>query len=105
MMVTPLTYGCQQVPCRVWRMIGRATSSCSRLSISRELDAVEIGPVFFPIVGIPRQLDRLVGFELDEPERAGADRVRAHLGRRDVAGIDRRITRGEQSQQRRLRPL
>ena len=57
------------------------------------------------VVGILRELDRFVGLELDEFERAGADRLGAHLARRDVAGVDRRVAGGEQRQQRRLRPL
>ena len=70
-----------------------------------ELDAVEIRQALLEVVGIARQLDRFVGLELDELERPGADRVGAHLGRRDVAGIDRRIAGGEQRKQRRLRPF
>ena len=57
------------------------------------------------VVGVLGELDRFVGLELDEFERAGADRLGAHLGRRDVAGIDGRVAGGEQRQQRRLRPL
>ena len=51
------------------------------------------------------ELDAFVLLELDELERAGADRLGAHLRRRHVAGIDRRIARGEQGGKRRLRPL
>ena len=57
------------------------------------------------VVGILGELDRLVGLELDEFERPGADRLGAHVARRDVAGINRRVAGGEQRQQRRLRPL
>jgi hypothetical protein len=32
-----------------------------------------------PIVRIPGELDRFVGLELDELERAGADRLGAHV--------------------------
>jgi hypothetical protein len=38
-----------------------------------ELDAVEIGQALLPVVGVLDELDRLVGLELDELERAGAD--------------------------------
>ena len=70
-----------------------------------ELDAVEMRQALFPVVRVARQLDQFVGLELDELERAGADRMGAHFRRRDVAGIDRRVAGGEQRQQRRLRPL
>ena len=70
-----------------------------------ELDAVEMRQALLEIIGVADQLDRFVGLELDEFERAGADRVGAHVGGRHMAGIDRRIAGGEQRQQRRLRPL
>ena len=68
-------------------------------------DAVEIRQALLPVVRVLRQLDQLVLLHLDEFERAGADRMRAHLRGRDVAWIDRRIAGGEHRQQRRLRPL
>ena len=71
----------------------------------RVFDAVEIGQALLPVVGVLGQLDQFIGLELDELERAGADRMGAHLGRRNVAGIDRRIAGGEQREQRGLRPL
>ena len=70
-----------------------------------EFDAVEMRQALLQVIGVAGQLDRFVGLELDELERAGADRVGAHVRRRDVAGIDRRVAGGEQRQQRRLRPL
>ena len=70
-----------------------------------EFDAVEIGQALLPVVGVAGQLDQFVGLELHEFERAGADRMGAHVAGRDVAGIDRRVAGGEQRQQRRLRPL
>ena len=70
-----------------------------------EFDAVEMRQALLEVVRVLRELDRFVGLELDELERAGADRLGAHVARRDVAGIDRRIAGGEQRQQRRLRPL
>src|SRR5215472_9833849 len=72
---------------------------------NRVVYAVEIGPIPLPVIGISGDLDRLVRLELDEFERAGADRVAAHVARRDVARIDRRIAGGEQGDKGRLRPL
>ena len=71
----------------------------------RVFDAVEIRQALLPIVRILRELDRFVLLELDELERTGADRMRAHLRRRDVARIHRRIAGREHRQQRGLRPL
>ena len=71
----------------------------------RVLDPVKIGPPRLPVIRVLRDPDRLVGLELDEFERAGADRIEAHVLRCDVARIDRRVARGDQGQQRRLRPL
>ena len=68
-------------------------------------DAVEIRQALFPVVRVLHELDQFVLLHLDEFERAGADRMRAHLRRRHVAGIDRRIAGGEHRQQRGLRPL
>ena len=70
-----------------------------------ELDAVEMRQALLPVIRVAGELDQFVGLELDELERAGADRMGAHFRRRNVAGIDRRIAGGEQRQQRRLRPL
>ena len=71
----------------------------------RVLDRVEIGQARLPVIRVLDQLDELVGLELDEFERARADRMLAHLRRRDVARIDRRHAGGEQRDKRRLRPL
>ena len=71
----------------------------------RPFDAVEVGLALLPVVRVPRDLEALVRLELDELEGSGADRPGAHLRRRDVAGVHRRIARGEQREQRRLRPL
>ena len=68
-------------------------------------DAVEIGPARLPVIRVARHRDVFVRLELDEFERAGADRMAAHLARRHVAGIDRRLARGEQRDQVGLRPL
>ncbi len=65
-------------------------------------DTVEIGAPRLPVIRVARHLDRLVGFVLDEFERPGADRMRAHLARRNVAWINRRIAGGEQRDQGRL---
>ena len=70
-----------------------------------ELDAVQIWQAFFPIILVLRELDRLVLFELDKFERAGADRMGAHLRGCHVARIHRRIAGGEHGEQRGLRPL
>jgi hypothetical protein len=68
-----------------------------------EVDAVEIGLVLFPVVGIAHQPDVLELAELRELERSGADRPRPHLRRRDVAGIDRHQPGGQHGKDRRLR--
>src|SRR5262249_58001423 len=47
----------------------------------------------------------LVRLVFDEFERAGADRMLAHLRRRHMAGINRRLTGSQQRNQVRLRPL
>ena len=59
------------------------------------LDAVKVRPAKFPVIGVAHQLDRLIRLEFDKLERAGADRMRPHVARRNMTGIDRRITRGE----------
>ena len=69
------------------------------------LDAVEIRPARLPVIRVSRRPDHLVRLELDEFERARADRMGAHLARRHMAGIDRRPAGGEQRKQCRLRPL
>ena len=58
----------------------------------RVFDPVEMGPSLLPVIGVPRDCDPLVRLELGEFERAGPDRVSAHLARRHVTGIDRRIS-------------
>ncbi len=83
----------------------KARSRCRAVRDDRVFDAVEIGPILFPIVRIAGHRDQLVRLELDEFERAGPDRMAAHFCRRHVAGIDRRIARREQRDQRRLRPF
>ena len=71
----------------------------------RPLDAVEIGPARLPIIRVAGQPDRLVRLVRDEFERPCADRVLAHVLRRHMAGIDRRISRSEQRKKGRLRLL
>src|SRR5207249_3707045 len=68
-------------------------------------DPVEIGLVLFPVIRVSGDLDRLVRLEFDEFERAGTDRMSAHVARRHVAGIDRRESRSEQRDEGGLRPL
>ena len=63
----------------------------------------EIGPARFPIIRVAGQPDRLVRLVRNEFERAGADWMPAHVLRRHMTGIDRRISRGEQRKKRRLR--
>src|SRR6202023_857959 len=58
-----------------------------------------------PVVRVAREPDVLIGLELDEFERTGADRMAAHVARADVAGIDRRPAGGQQHQQTGMRPL
>jgi hypothetical protein len=62
----------------------------------RPLDAIEIGPAGFPVLRVPGDSDPLVRPEFDEFERAGANRMRAHLARQDVTGVDRRPAGGQQ---------
>ena len=57
----------------------------------RVFDAVEIGPPRFPIIGISDQLDPFIRLELDEFERAGADRMLPNVAWRDMTRIDRRV--------------
>ena len=47
----------------------------------RPIDAVEVGPTRFPVLGVPSDPDPLVGPEFDEFERAGADRMHSHVVR------------------------
>src|SRR5947199_3326179 len=64
-----------------------------------------MGPSLFPVIGVSGHLDVLVWFELGEFERAGADRMTAHLAWCDMAGIDRRPARGEHCHEGGLRPF
>jgi len=70
----------------------------------RVLDGVEIRPIFFPVIGISRQLDPLVRLEFDEFEGTSADRMAAHVARRNMAGVDRRPSGSQQRDERGLRP-
>ena len=56
-------------------------------------DAVEIRPARLPVIRVAGHLDVFVRLELDELERARADRLLAHLRGRHMAGIDRRTSR------------
>ncbi len=60
------------------------------------------GQPLLPVIRVLGQLDTLVRLVFDKLERSGADRVLAHLRRRDVARIDRRVARREQRQHGRL---
>src|SRR6516165_4223615 len=71
----------------------------------RIFDAVEIRSALLPIIGVSGHLDVLVRLEPDEFKRARADRMLAHVSRRDMTGIDRGIPGSEQSEKGWLRPL
>src|SRR5262249_25099835 len=71
----------------------------------RVFDPVEIRPSLLPVIGVARHHDPFVWLEFDKFERAGADWMRAHIARRDVARINRCVARGEQGDQPGLRPL
>src|SRR6202011_4062435 len=58
-----------------------------------------------PIIRISRNLDPFVGLELDQFERAGADRLAAHFARRHMAGVDGGPAGRQQRDKGRLRPL
>ena len=63
-------------------LAGREGQLPGRLVLDdRPFDAVEIGPVLFPVVGIARDLDVFVRLEFDELERSGADRMLPHVAR------------------------
>jgi hypothetical protein len=64
-----------------------------RVLDDRIFHTVEIRPARFPVLQVSDYRDDLVGLEFDEFEGAGADRVAAHVARRNVAGIDRRPAR------------
>jgi len=61
---------------------------------NRPFDAVKIGPVLFPVIGIAHHLHIFVRLEFDELERSCADRMLPHVARGDMARIDRREARG-----------
>src|SRR5262249_36976604 len=69
------------------------------------LDAVEIRPTRIPVIGVAHQLDRLIRLKFYKFEGAGADRMLAHVARRDMAGVDRRKPGGGETQKSGLRPL
>ena len=71
----------------------------------REFDAVEIGQARLPVIRVLCQRDVLVGFELDEFERTGADRLLAHLVRRLMAWGNRGEAACQQRRECRLPPL
>src|SRR3546814_15861589 len=69
------------------------------------VDPVQVWQAFLEIVLVLLDEDPAVLPVTDQFERPGADRLGAHVGRRDVAGIDGRLARGEQRQQGRLGPV
>ena len=56
----------------------------------RPFDAVELRSSPLPIIGVLGDADDFVRLELDKLERAGADRMEAHVTRRHVTGINGR---------------
>ena len=76
----------------------KARSRVDRSLMIVPLDAIEIRPARLPVIRVARHRDDLVRLELDEFEGAGADRMAAHVARRDMARIDRRPARGQQRQ-------
>src|SRR5262249_12782652 len=76
-----------------------------RLLDDRVFDPVEIRPVFLPVIRVAGDFNAVIGLELDELERAGADRMLAHLRRRAMTGIDRREPAGKQHRESGLWPL
>jgi hypothetical protein len=103
-----------QTACGAWLRVGKGQFELAggegedrgrAVGDDRVFDTVEIGPPRLPVTGIADQPDALVRLELDKFKRAAADRVLPYVARRDVAWIDRRVARGDQRQDRRLRPL
>ena len=69
------------------------------------LDAVEIGSILFPILGIAHHFYRFAALELDKLKVIRADRVAAHVLAGHVAGIDRGVSGGKQREERGLLPI
>src|SRR3954453_23354014 len=66
-------------------------------------DTVEIGASLLPILCIPLELDGFVRFIGHEFERSGADWMLPHFLRRYMTRVNRRVPRGEQRKNGRLR--
>ena len=77
---------------------------CREVADDRIFDAVEIRPALLPVIRIARHLDVLVRLERDKFKWARADRMLAHVARRNMTGIDRGISGSEQREKGRLRP-
>src|SRR6516165_2508695 len=75
-----------------------------RVRDDRVLDAVEIGPVRLPVIRVAHDLDIFLRLEIAEFERAGADRMLAHVARAYMARKDHREAAGERHRKGRLRP-
>src|SRR6516162_3379977 len=56
----------------------------------RPFDALEIRSAGFPVIGVLGDTDDFVRLEFDKLERAGTDRMEAHVARRHVTGINGR---------------
>src|SRR6516165_9429391 len=116
--------GTLQIACGTWlcasfrsgigRVFGKVMSNfpgdkCQnrrrQVADDRVFDAIEVRPPRFPVSRISRYLDVFVRLEFDEFERAGADRMAAHIPRRHMARIDRREPGSEKCKKGGLRPL
>ena len=85
---------------------GDKAEHCRRaVRYNRVFDGVEMGQARLPVIRVALEFQRLVWLVVDKFEWPGADRMRTHLARRDAAGVDRRVSRSEQREKRRLRPL
>ena len=69
------------------------------------LHRVEIGSVFFPVMGISDYADNFFGFELVEFEWSRADRMTAHVARGDMTGVHGRPPGCQKRDKGRLPPL
>src|SRR5580704_4645223 len=88
--------------CRTSRQ--RRQYRCRQVADDRILDAVEIRPALLPVIRVARRFDVLVRLERDKFKWARADRMLAHVARRNMTGIDRGISGSEQREKGPLRP-
>jgi hypothetical protein len=69
-------------------VLKRSQPAFLMLLASRPLDAIEVRPSRLPVVRVPDHPDVFVRLESGEFEGPRADRVSAHVARRNVARID-----------------